>query len=424
MNNNQHIDTYFRKNALGIAGAEFLWGLGLPVIIESTFLQLFLKEMGASSLAIGLIPAFFFAGSSLFALLSSYLTSHLEYKRKAVIILHAVSSVSILFFGCCLYLFGETGSMLPVFFISYAVFSICVGMTIPVWLNFLIRLFSEEKSVQGLSVMMISQNSARLISSLCIVKIVEEYSFSLHSSALMFLGVGLVFSLGSLFFFVTREQSVESGDIQQKEESFFKHTIESIRHILKNKNFLFFLGGDLNFFIVVTVVSFYANYATTYCDIDPATAAGMFVAMIYCGSITVNILLGTLGFLSLKNKFIFSKFLSLSGMLLLVLFNTYWTFLLASFLLGTSRGTRMIILSPSVNKLSGLRDSTSYFAVAPLLTLPFCVTLPLVYGKFLDHFSWLQGNSYKILFIISAILIFFTLLSSIKTDFSGKSGQQ
>ena len=53
------IDKYFKQNVFGISSVEFLWGLGLPVVIESTFLQLFLKSLGASSLAIGFIPAFF-----------------------------------------------------------------------------------------------------------------------------------------------------------------------------------------------------------------------------------------------------------------------------------------------------------------------------------------------------------------------------
>ena len=60
------IDTYYKRNVIGISGCEFLWGLGLPVVLESTFLQLFLKSLGASSFQIGLIPAFSFLGSSVF----------------------------------------------------------------------------------------------------------------------------------------------------------------------------------------------------------------------------------------------------------------------------------------------------------------------------------------------------------------------
>jgi hypothetical protein len=144
-------DHYFLQNVIGISAVEFLWGLGLPIVIESTFLQLFLKSLGASSFAI--------IGSSVFALLSSYITSGLAFKRKAVIILHLVSGASLLLFGISLFVFGQVSHILIVFFSCYAIFSVCVGMTLPVWLNFLVKIFSENKSVSGLAVMMIAHKT-------------------------------------------------------------------------------------------------------------------------------------------------------------------------------------------------------------------------------------------------------------------------
>jgi len=411
-------DQYYLQNVIGISAVEFLWGLGLPIVIESTFLQLFLKSLGASGFAIGLIPFFFFIGSSVFALLSSYLTSGLAFKRKAVIILHLVSGASLLLFGISLLVFGQVSHILIVFFSCYAIFSICVGMTLPVWLNFLVKIFSENKTVAGLAVMMIAQNVAKLLCSLVIVRFVEKFAFSSESSALAFMVVGVLFILGSTFFLITRELPHSHERLAVKRRPFFGYIIESIRHILKNRNFLYFLAGDLEFFIVVTIISFYANYATTWCGIDAASAAGIFVGCIYCGAIFANIFLGSMGYFSLKNKYIISKIFSFSAVIMLTLFSYYWSFYIASFLLGTSRGTRMIAFAPAVKKLSGLADSTSYFAVGPILTLPFAICLPLVFGKFLDHFAWLQADSYKIIFIISIALIFVTLICILKTDFT------
>jgi MFS family permease len=418
-------DTYYKQNVFGISCVEFFWGLGLPIVIESTFLQLFLKKLGASSFAIGLIPAFFFIGTSVFALFSSYLTSDLVLKRNAVILLHLVSAFSLLLFSTFLYVFGEIALILVVFFICYAVFSVCVGMTLPVWQNYLAKIFTEEKLVSGLSFMMIAQNGAKLLSSFLIVKVVDTYAFSLNSSALIFGSVGFLFFLGSLFFYLTREvlhphevEAVSKG----KKESFFRHTFNSIHQIVRNRNFLFFLGGDFEAFVVITVISFYANYATTYCGIDNAVAAGFFVGFIYLGAICTNLFLGMLGLLSLKNKYILSKFLSISAILLIISFDSYWSFFLASFLLGTSKGTRMIVVTAAVKRLSGLHDSTSYYAVGPILTLPFALILPLAFGKFLDIFSDLQADSYKIAFGIAIVLILGTLLSILNTNFENPVG--
>ncbi len=78
-------DTFFIRNTVSISAVELFWGMGLPVVIESTFLQLFLKNLGASSFLIGLIPTLFFIGISFFSFFSGLLTGHLQKKKNAVL---------------------------------------------------------------------------------------------------------------------------------------------------------------------------------------------------------------------------------------------------------------------------------------------------------------------------------------------------
>ncbi|MBU2510781.1 MFS transporter [bacterium] len=420
LDNSQNLkDRYYTRNVFGISSVEFTWGLGLPVVIESTFLQLFIKSLGASSLVIGLIPTFFFIGSSIFALFSSYFTSRLEFKRTAVVLLHLFSGLSLLFFGVFLYLFSTVDYLLVVFFISYGIFSLSLGMTLPVWLNYLVDILSDEKSVSGIAFMLIAQNCAKFVGSMVIVKIVDKYSFSVESSSLVFIAVGALFSIGSLFFMITKEVPAAVPEKNDSRQTFLVHTLESFRHLIKNRNFLLFLAGDFEFYIIVTVISFYANYATTFCGINPAIASGVFVACIYSGAICANFLLGSLGWLDLKKKYIFSKCVSFSAILLLITFQDQWAFFVTSFLLGLSRGTRMVSMAPATKRLSGLADSTSYFAIAPLVTLPIASGMPIVAGLFLDRFSHLGGDSYRIVFGSCAFLIVITLFFILKTDFSG-----
>ncbi len=411
-------DRFFLQNVIGISSVEFLWGLGLPVVIESTFLQLFLKSLGASSTVIGLIPLFFFIGISVFALLSSYFTADMEFKRKAVIWLHLVSGFSLLAIGFSVLVFTDMSHLLVAFFICYAAFSLCVGMTLPVWLNYLVKIFSEEKSMAGLSFMIIAQNAAKLISSIGLIKIVDHYAFSRGSSAAVFIAVGAVFALGSLFFLLTREIH-HPGDASFKEKpGFFRYILETGRHLLKNKNFLTYMAGDAEIFVVITIISFYAAYATTHCGIQPAVAAGVFVGCIYAGAILANLTLGTFGLFSMKSKYILSKLASISAVLFLAGTCQLWGFCLASVLLGVSRGIRMLVYPPAVKQLSGLKDATSYFAIGPLITLPFAMALPLAAGKFLDHYAYLQGDAFRIVCCFAAGLSFLALLCILKTDFA------
>ena len=411
------IDKYYRRNVFGISSVEFLWGLGLPVVLESTFLQLFLKSLGASSFQIGLIPAFSFLGHSIFALLSSYFTEGLAFKRSAVIYLHIISGMSLILFGVGLLFFGDQSPGLFVFFICYGVFSICIGMTIPVWLSYVVNMFSEKKSYSGLGYMMLAQNIAKLSSSLFIVKFVEKYSFSLSASGGIFISVGLIFSLSAIFFLATKETSLANPESARANRSFWVYVKTTCGHISKNRNFLLFLVGDMDFFVVVTVISFYANYATAFCSIPAPIAAGFFVSFIYIGAIVTNIFLGSLDIFTPRNKYVFSKLAALSAMLLLVSCGYLWGFFLASFLLGVARGSRMIVFPPLVKKLSGLSDATSYFAVAPILTTPFALALPMAYGTFLDLFSNLNGDAYRAVFMMSLFLIAGSLLAILKVKF-------
>ncbi len=415
------IDLYYRQNVIGISGVEFLWGLGLPVVIESTFLQLFLKHLGASNFAVGLIPFFLFTGSSVFALLSSYMTSGMRFKRRAVIILHLVSGTSLMIFGCLLYIIGEASYILLLFFSCYSIFCVCIGMTLPVWLNYLVIIFSENKSVSGLAIMMIAQNIAKLIGSFLILKVVDQYEFASPSSAVIFISVGTLLTLGSLFFLFTRELPLAEESIVSSNRSFFEYLKQPVRHILKDKNFLYFLGADFEFFIVISIVSFYANYATTFRGVEPALAAGAFVGCIYCGAIVSNIALGTMGLLSLKNKYILSKLVAILALAIIILIDSDWGFYIASVLFGLSRGTRMLVYAPAIKKLSGQSDATGYFAVCPLFSLPLATLLPMTIGKFIDHYGWLGADAYHIVFVAAAVLLIFTLVCIIKTDFSAAS---
>jgi MFS family permease len=411
-------DANFKRNVFGVSAAEFCWGLGFPIVLESTFLQLFLKKLGATSFAIGLVPALLIFGMSAFPLFSSYLSRNHRMKKPIVILLHLISGLSILIFGLTLLSISQTKIILPIFFVSYALFSICIGMTIPIWLNYLVRIFSETKTVPGLGYMMLAQNIGKVISSFFLLKIVEKYSFSIGSTAYVFIVTGLLFSAGSLFFIITREMA-DPGDPVRDNLSFLRHTRKSLLEIIGNRRFLVFLAADLDFYVILTVVSFYANYATGFYEVPAAVAAGLFVACIYVGSITVNIFFGTMNLLGIKQKFVLSKCISLIALVLLTFFPGYTMFFIISYLLGFIRAIRNIVYPPAVKKFAGKSDATSYFALAPILTIPVGSGFPLIFGKTLDYLSFLQVDSYRLLFGCSALFVLVTLYFSLKTDFEG-----
>ena len=236
-----------------------------------------------------------------------------------------------------------------------------MGLTIPIWLNYVVRIFSESKSVPGLGYMMLAQNVGKVIASFFIMNIVEKHAFSSESTAWVFIATGLVFVIGSLCFIITREVADEADGIRDS-LSFFAHTADSFTEILSNRRFLVFLAAaDLEFIVIITSLSFYANYATHYFDVPVAVAAGLFVACIYAGSITVNIFLGALNYLDLKQKFILSKIVTLLLLCLLMFFPGDTVFFLVSYMLGFGRATRNMVYPPSVKKFAARSDVHQLF---------------------------------------------------------------
>ena len=401
------MERYFRRNTVGISSVEFLWGMGMPVVVESTFLQLFLRNLGASNFLIGLIPTLFSGGVAVFSLFAGSLTGHVENKRPAVILVHVAASLPILTFGIVLRLTGFTSSILLVFYCCYALFSIGVGFILPVWQNYLVKIFIPQRSISALSVMWIAQSVAKIISSFLLLRIVERYSFSAAGSSMIFTAIGLLFFGGSFLFLITREKSQSGWPGASAGRAGLFHGFGSV---LRNRNFLLFLGTDLEYFALIGIISFYANFATEHCGIEPALVSGLFVAFIYLGGITANILLGWFQLLSLKNKFWVTKTLAVLAVPLICIFCKPWAFFLASYLFGASRSTRQLVYAPGVKRLSGQEDVTHYFAVAPLFTLPLSVGLPLVVGAVLDRLTFMGGWSYRSVFLAMALFSVVSLI--------------
>jgi hypothetical protein len=398
------MDAHFGRNVLGVSAVEFLWGLGMPPVMESTFLQLFMRQLGASSLLLGLIPTLAALGTAVSGLFSYTLTAHLERKRTAVIAVHAATALPMLAFGVVLRFTGLAPHTLALFLVLYAFFSMAVGLILPVWQNYLMKIFSARRAVPAMAVMMTAQSVTKVVGSLFLVRVVERFAFSAAGASLVFTVVGATFLVGSFPFLLTIEEPLASARAAGALP--VKAPRPSIRSLLRNRRFMLFLGTELEYYALAGVIAFYANFAAEFRGIDRALASGLFMAFTYAGGVLANVLLGWLDLFSSRGKYLLTKSLALGGVLLMAVHSVPWTFYLASLLIGASRGTRMVVYMPEVKRRSGEADATLHFAVAPILALPFSTGLPLLAGAFLDSSAALGAGAYRIVFIALAGLGF------------------
>ncbi len=412
----------FLLNTAGISTVEFFWGVGLPIVMESTFLQLFLKQLGATNLAVGLVPTFFFIGQALLGVISAYSTRNIERQKTAVLLFHLVPAVTIMGFGIYLY---AAGTFLPstvvVFFTVYMIFNAGIGMLLPVWQNYIVKLFSPEKILRAFSVMMIAQSAGRLISSFLIAGYFTSREINAQTSASLFVFCGLLFFIGSFGFLLTHEAEHEKEE-HKSGQSLFTFFFTALKEVTGNRNILLFLFSDIESYSVIAVLSFYADYAVRLHSVSAAVAAGFFIGLNYTGQITANFLFGTLNLFSMKTKLITARILSFCGILLAAAGFSTAVFLAASFLLGYSRAVRSLVYAPAIKQLSGKSNVTSFFAAAPIVMLPVSIGLPLLCGRLLDTLPIAQLDSYRIIFGFLSLLCLFSIFFIARIRFTGTAG--
>ena len=403
MKTKHSLDRYFTQNVFSISGAEFLWGLALPIIAESTFLQLYLRSINASETMIGLIPAIMATGMALFSPVSAMFTSHLQHKKTAVVIAHCFASLPWFIYGLIL-LFSGSNPGPGMFLIIYALFTAVLGVTVPVWQTYLVKIFSPEKTFSALSIMLVTQITARMAGGLIIAGAVQKLSFSQTGAAAVFTAAGFCFFSGGLFFIISHEDMQTASSAREK-----KHTLRTLltagKQIFKNRSFMFFQLSTIETFASITVISFYATYAVEIHGISSAVAAGLFAVCIYAGGIISNLIFGSFNLLSLKNKLYISKVFAITSISVLLFAKSVPFFLTASFLIGLGRGINQLAFSPAVKKLSRVKDATDYFSVAPLIMVPFSFGIPALSGVVISHLHMHKETAYMGVFAAMALLI-------------------
>jgi MFS family permease len=391
------VDRHFARNTAGISLVEFFWGLGMPAVFESTFIPLFMRGLGASNLVIGLVPTLLSTGVAIAALSAWSLTAGRRRKKAMVVAVHLVAALPILAFGLFLHATGARPSTLVVFLAAYATYSLAIGLVLPMWQNYTVKIFSERNTVRAIGIMILTQSAARLVGAFVILRIVERFAVSAAGAALVFTLTGALFLVGSLPFLFTVEDVGSSSPAPAA-----RPHRASIRRVLGDRSFLAFLATEVEYVALGTVIAFYANYATEFSGVTPATASGLFVMLSSLGGMAANAAFGWADLASLRTKYVVTKSGALAGILLLAFSSAPWVFLLASVLLGVSRGTRAVVYAPAIRRIAGSDEATPYFAVAPMLMLPLSLGLPLAAGAFLDAAAGLGAWSYRILFLAMA----------------------
>jgi MFS family permease len=352
----------------------------------------------------GLIASASFAVVPLFA---AFLTSKMPYKKGPTVWLQAVASAGIIFLGLLYIITGSKSGAYILFISFYSFFAVWLAATIPVWQNFIVKIFTPEDGIRGISVMMFAQNAAKLLSGFILAFTVSRTGIGVTAAGFAFLASGIMFMAGSIAYaWAIEDRDNIEMNAGRNMTGYFSHYF---RHILKNRDMLLFLLQDIEFSAVVVFISFYSRFAVSYCGIPVSMATGVFIIMLFAGAVSANMLVGfTKGF-SIKARYIAIKISTLAGMAVLILFRSEAAFFAASFLLGFSRAGRVQLYGPAVRGISGLDDASPYYAIAPIIIMPATSLLPVGMGSLLDSLAFMKAGSFTVsfecLFAVAALSV-------------------
>ena len=407
------------RNTAGLAWSEFCVGLALPVITaDAAFLPLLMRAAGGTTFEVGLMAAIFWAALAVLPLVSAYLTRGASDKRTIAIVTNATLALPPLVFGGVLLLLGPRFLSVAALIITYAFLATAFGVSAPLWREYVTRIFPPQRVFAGLSVMFALQTVARILSGLLAAALVERFVFAPAMVGAVFIGTGVLLAVAALMLALTRELAPAAPGNAGAGARF----VEVVATALRNRSFLLYMANDIEFYASSAVTAFYAVYATEHVGIA-AAAATAFVVATHSGSTAAYLFLGRSRLLSLRQRLILGKCLSVAGVLLVLAVPAFaapapWAFFAASALIGIGRATRQLAFLPVVKLLSRRSDATAYYALAQLVTMPFSVGLPLLAGQVLQLLADLGGDAYRLVFGALAALMALSMFVLLRVDLS------
>ena len=407
------------RNTAGLAWSEFCVGLALPVITaDAAFLPLLMRAAGGTTFEVGLMAAIFWAALAFLPLVSAYLTRGASDKRTIAIVTNATLALPPLVFGGVLLLLGPRFLSVAALIITYAFLATAFGVSAPLWREYVTRIFPPQRVFAGLSVMFALQTVARILSGLLAAALVERFVFAPAMVGAVFIGTGVLLAVAALMLALTRELAPAAPGNAGAGARF----VEVVATALRNRSFLLYMANDIEFYASSAVTAFYAVYATEHVGIA-AAAATAFVVATHSGSTAAYLFLGRSRLLSLRQRLILGKCLSVAGVLLVLAVPAFaapapWAFFAASALIGIGRATRQLAFLPVVKLLSRRSDATAYYALAQLVTMPFSVGLPLLAGQVLQLLAALGGDAYRLVFGALAALMALSMFVLLRVDLS------
>ena len=375
------------------------FSLGTAVASITTLLPLFARNLGATNVEIGLIPALYYLGLSIPSLFNGWYSSRID--RKLTFILKYTLMERLPYLGIALiafFLVGMNSNLaLTLFFLLLAISFCAMGVITPVWMEMVGKVIDPSRKGAYFAVGNGVGALMGVWGSRIAEKFIVQFPFAANFGYCFLLTIGAMF-ISYIFLALTREEKENLLDIPA-------HYLKSLFSIFKkDRNFRGFSLGRIFLAMGVIGGSFYTVHALENLNATGVTIA-RYNAVFLASQALSNFIWGPLGdrkghkfvlllgsiSLLASNLVAITVKSSTSFFLAFALFGIYWSAIWV--------GGIAIIIDFGSKELKSMYIGLGYF----ISTFPSFFT-PIIGGKIADFYG------YQKVFWVSFIINFIALV--------------
>jgi MFS family permease len=385
------------RNVSCLTAVEVGWGFAMSFGFSATFIQLVLKDLGASHWQIGLLAAMWGFGT-VPMVLAGYFTGHLRRKKAVVIWGHFACVLPVIFLALALrWLPGNAARIWSVLGAEYA-FAAGVGLLMPIWLTFMGKTLPARRLGAGFGITFFCQTlagaGAAWVASHLLRRDPGRTADCVAVSALAMI-------VGNLFFFPVREPETAADE---RPGGFRVFLATLLRDVRGNRDLRNFLLAEILFTSQFAIAGFYAARAADFgggVATGAALATRVALAQAFA-ALAAGFLVDRVG----PKPVLAAGRLAIAGAAALA-----WkaqnveALMIAATAVGAYFGVRSAASFATFRAVLGRDEVTSLYGIFSLVVAPFAVAVPLVAG-------WALGRhiTHGTLFLASGAAVVLSVL--------------
>jgi len=399
----QEVERHYRWNFAIIGGVHGCWGLGSAFVSYVVILPVFLKKLGASEFAIGLMPALFMLCLCLPQLLAARLTHHLPIKKVFFTFTHYPCTLSLLLLAYLVLRPAEISepALVVAVFAWVAIYGLSISFAMPMWVNLQAKLFPTAVRGKSFGYVFLAGSVLGAIGSKGAERVLERYPYP-SNFAILFAAAGIVLSACVTSFFWLREPP-STEETSEGKSSFLRDVLDILR---TSSGFRWFLAARFIGALSLMAAAFYTVAGIEKFSL-PSAAAGSFGAVMLAAQVAGSWAAGRLGDrFGFKLVFLITSALGIAAAATAILAPTPAWYYLVFVLFGIRRATASIGFHNLCIDFCPTPDKTTFVALASTVLCPAYVLGPVAGGLLATR---LEAH-YNAVFAVAVICAFAALV--------------